>query len=101
MQRDALEFLLSDSSLNELPDTPPPHIPTTSSSIRFIYAAVQREHPVQHLQYADCGNYSDHQSEQYESVSQEEIEQQQQMKATLTPLVLWLHGIDVSHLTPF
>jgi hypothetical protein len=101
MQRDALESLLNDSSLKELqelPDTPPPHIPTTSSSIRSIYAAVQREHSVQHLQYADWGNYSDHHSEHYESASQEEIEQQQQMKAKLTPLVTWLHSIDVSHL---
>jgi hypothetical protein len=77
MQRDALESLLNDSSLKELPDTPPPHISTTSSSIKFIYAAVQREHSVQHLQYADWGNYSDHHSEHYESASEEEIEQQQ------------------------
>jgi hypothetical protein len=95
MQRDALDSVLD--GLKELPDTPQAHIPTTSSSIRFIYAAIQREHSVQHLEYADWGNYSDHYSEHYEGAPQEEIEHQQQMKDKLTPLVNWFHGIEVSH----
>jgi hypothetical protein len=40
MQRDALDSVLD--GLKELPDNPQPHIPTTSSSIRFIYAMIQR-----------------------------------------------------------